>query len=435
MSSPTSSPSSRRGASNLSATPESSVKRPALVCAASVPPYGRSVAGTPRIAQLSLHQRDADLGTRERFLDELQGRSAADLFILATCHRIEITWVIDAHDDPRPAFTERLRVAIPDSATVRTGQDAVLHLIRAACGLDSVVRGEAQVLGQLRRAYDARRAAGGLDPALGLILRRTLETGRALRRSTALGTVRRTLGSLAVDAALAGLPDPRSATVLVIGAGEMGKLAIRALARRVGTVVVANRDADRGAELARRYGALAVPLESLDQPLASAAVVIAAADTRGAILTTDRLSARLAAGPLTVVDLAVPRSTAARARGLDGLRYIDVDGLTDLAGAELGADALARIEARCAAAADALIGELEQRRASPAIQALRERTEAIRKRQLERALTRLANLSDRDRRVVEAFSEALAHELMHEPTVRLRAEPGREPAARDLFAL
>jgi glutamyl-tRNA reductase len=166
-----------------------------------------------------------------------------------------------------------------------------------------------------------------------------------------------------------------------------------------------------------------------------AAVVIAAADTRGTVLTRSRLRARLATGPLTVVDLAVPRSVGADARALPGLRYVDVDGLSDIAGAELDPAALVAIEARCEGAAAAVLRELDERRAGPTIRALRERADEIRRRQLDRALARLAHLSARDRRVVESLSEGLTHALLHEPTVRLREAPEREPAARDLFAL
>lgn len=384
------------------------------------------------IVHASLHQRDAPIDVRERLTRDLPS-GGADLFILATCHRVELSSILAPAESARASLETRLGTRLPAEAVVRTGRDAVLHLMRAACGLDSVVRGEAQVLRQLRRAFDASRAAQTLEPQLALVLRRSLELGRELRRTTALGTVRRSLGSLAVEVALDGLP--ADATVLVLGAGEVGKLAIRSLARRAGPVVVANRDVARAEAIARPHGATAIPLERIAEALAAADVVIAAADTRGAVLTADRLRTRLDRGPLTVVDLAVPRSVGPEARGLDGLRYVDVDGLSDRAGTELGPEALADIERRCAVAADAVMRELEERRAGPTIRALCERTEAIRRRQLERALARLAHLSLRDRRVVESLSERLAHALMHEPTVRLRSSPERDSAARDLFAL
>jgi glutamyl-tRNA reductase len=389
----------------------------------------------PMLALFSVHQRDAPIDARERFVRTLPQVAGSDVLALTTCHRVEIAVALAPTVDSRGAIADLLQIELPLEGTVRTGRDAVSHLLRVACGLDSVIRGEGQILGQLRRAFDAGRTNGGLDPSLALVARRAIELARELRRTTALGTVHRSLGSLAVDAALDGLADPAHAAVLVIGAGEVGKLALRALASRVGTIVIANRDPARAAELASAHGAAAIALELIDDALVNVAAVIAAADTRGTVLTASRLHARLARGPLTIVDLAVPRSVAPDARDLEGLRYVDVDGLSDAAGAQLEPAAVTEIEARCAAAAGAVMRELDVRRVAPTIRALHERADAIRRKQLERALSRLAHLSPRDRQVVESLSEGLAHALLHEPTVRLRDAPERERAARDLFAL
>lgn len=384
----------------------------------------------PDVALLSLNQRDADLGARERFAQALSTVGGPDVLVLLTCHRAEVLVASPTGPD---ALAERLGTPLPRSAHLRTGRDGVLQLLRVACGLDSVIRGEAQILGQLRRAFDGARA--DLHPALALVARRAIETGRELRRTTPLGGVRRTLGSLAVDAALEDVPDPASATVLVIGAGEVGKLALRALGARVGTVVLANRDAERAATVAAEHGARAIGLDAIDDVIGRAAAIIAAADTRGIVLTVERLTTRLASGALTVVDLAVPRSVSADARALPGLRYLDVDDLAIGARGELDDATVAQIEGRCAAAAENIMRELRARAAAPAICALRDRAEAIRTAHLERALARLRHLPDRDRRVVESLSESLAHALIHEPTVRLRESPEREASARDLFRL
>ena len=391
------------------------------------------MAGGASIALFSLHQRDAGLDVRERSLRELPP-PGPDLLVLATCHRIEIAFALDGAADARAAIARRLGSEPPVEGTLRTGVEAARQLLRVACGLDSVVRGEGQILGQLRRAFDAARSDGGLDPALALLARRAIELGRELRRTTPLGAVRRSLGSLAVDAALDGLADPQTAGILIVGAGEMGKLALRALARRAGVVFVANRDAERAAGLAAAHGAVALPLADIETVLDRVAAVIAAADTRGTVLTADRIRRRAARGPFTIVDLAVPRSVAAEARGIPGLRYVDVDGLAGV-GSQLDPEIVAELERRCATTADAILHELGTRRAAPTIRALRARAEEIRRIHLDRALSRLAHLSPRDRQVVESLSEGLAHALMHEPTVRLREEPDRERAARDLFAL
>lgn len=389
------------------------------------------MSAAPGIALFSLNQRDADIDVRERFADAVSTVDGADVLVVLTCHRAE---VLATGPASRPALAERLGTDLPAVGHLRTGRDAALQLLRIACGLDSAIRGEAQILGQLRRRFDIARTSG-LDPALGLATRRALELGRELRRTTPLGSVRRTLGSLAVDAALAGIPDPATATVLVIGAGEIGKLALRALGSRAGTVIVANRDAERAASVAAEHGAVAIALERVGDALDGAAAVIAAADTRGAVLTPERLRARLARGPLTVVDLALPRSVPAEARTLSGLRYVDVDGLGAATGSDLDGATITEVEARCAVAADALVRDLRARAAASAISALRGRAEAIRAAHLDRALARLRHLPERDRRIVESMSESLAHALIHEPTVRLRESPEREASARDLFAL
>src|SRR5260221_939169 len=272
----------------------------------------RAMTDGSSIVQASLHQRDAAIDVRERLTSDLPS-GGIDLFILATCHRVEISLILAPGESARASLETRLSMRLPPEVVVRTGHDAVLHLMRAACGLDSVVRGEAQVLRQLRRAFDASRANGPIDPRLGLLLRRTLELGRELRRTTALGGVRRRLGSLAVDVALDGLP--ADATVLVLGAGEVGKLAGRSLARRAGRVIVVNRDFARAQAIAASHGATAIPLDRIDDALALSAVVIAAADTRGAVLTTDRLRVRPDRGPLAASYLAVPPSVGPDARG------------------------------------------------------------------------------------------------------------------------
>jgi glutamyl-tRNA reductase len=383
------------------------------------------------IALFSLNQRDADIGVREHFAEAMSAVDGPDVLVVLTCHRAE---VLAAGPASRPTLAERLGTDLPAAGHLRTGRDAALQLLRIACGLDSAIRGEAQILGQLRRRFDVARTSG-LDPALGLAARRALELGRRLRRTTPLGSVRRTLGSLAVDAALAGMHEPQTATVLVIGAGEIGKLALRALGSRTGTVIVANRDAVRAETIAAEHGAVAIALDRIEDALRGAAAVIAAADTRGTVLTEQRLRERLARGPLTVVDLAVPRSVPAEARTLPGLRYVDVDGLAAATGGDLDDATVGEVETRCASAADALMRELRARAAAPAISALRDRAEAIRATHLDRALARLGHLPERDRRVVASLSESLAHALIHEPTVRLRESPEREASARDLFAL
>jgi glutamyl-tRNA reductase len=389
-----------------------------------------------RLALLSLHQRDDALDARERLAAVAQAAPPSDrLVALLTCHRVELYATVPAGSDPRAAVATLLAAdpAAVAATTVRTGRDAALHLFRVALGLDSQIVGEQQIAGQVRRLYGSARERG-IDPVLASLLQRALHLARSVRAATPLGTVRRSVGSLAVDEALRHVPDPLRSRALVIGAGEMGKLAARALAQRVGALVIANRDAAKAAELAAPLGARAASLTDLPRALAESDVVISAADTRGEVLTLAVLAERVKARPLAVVDIAVPRSVAAEARALPGLSYRDVD---DLAGgsASVDAEVVALAERRCEDAASAFEAWLAARERTVTVRALRERADAIRQRQLARALRHLGHLPERDREVVAALASSLTHALLHEPTVRARDEIEGERAARVLFGI
>ncbi len=363
------------------------------------------------------HQRDAALDTRERLLAAVTGRPGR--VVLATCHRVEVYETVDRVE------------SIPEMRTL-VAEDAAAHLFRVATGLDSAIAGEAQILRQVRAAYEA--ASGDLHPMLRRLLERALHVGREIRRTTRLGDVRRSVGSLAVDAAVQALDDPASATVLVIGAGEMGKLAVRALSHRVAGVLVANRDRARAETVAAMSGAAALGLDDIGPALARADAVVSAADTRGTLLTRALLSSRLRDRALVIVDIAVPRSVAADARDLAGLRYRSVDDLTDETAAVPAHEVRLAAE-RCWREAVVFVREWRERAAAEAIRDVRASAESLRRAQLERALRRLGHLPERDRRIVEALSTGLTNAILHAPTVALREEPSRSDTARELFGI
>jgi len=391
-----------------------------------------------RLVLLRVHQRETALDLREELATLAARAGAPDLFALTTCHRVECYGAAPLETDPRSWIVERTGID-PDAsggrgAAVELDGAAASHLMRVAAGLDSAIQGEGQILGQLRRAHDLARAAGGLDPLLGALVRAALHLGRELRAATPLGRVRRSMGSLAVEVGTALLPDPRSAAALVVGAGEVGRLATRALAGRVGSLVIANRDPERAREVARITAARVVGLAELDHELERADLVISAADTRGTVLTSERLARRLARGPLVLIDIAVPRSVAPEDRALPGLRYRSVDDLREES-AGLSEDTLREAEARCAAEAARFVAARRARSAATTIEALHERAERLRRRQLDRALAKLGHLGERDRRIVDALSTGLTRALLHAPTVALREAPDRAVAVRELFGL
>lgn len=373
---------------------------------------------------LAWHQRATSLDARERLLARLVPASGRAL--LTTCHRVEVYAVANG---PRSLLAS-LPLDDEDrrTACVQSDAEALAHLFAVTAGLDSAVAGEPQILAQVRRAY---RGHEGLHPLIATAFERALHVGRLVRHASGLEGAR-SVGSLAVDAAIARLAAPERATALVIGAGEMGTLAVRALARRVGTVIVANRDTERARALADAHGASAIALADVAAALDRCDAVISAADTRGELLTAELLAPRLRSPrPLVVIDIAVPRSLDATARdALDG-SYLSVD---DLPGAAARADGatLRTAGRRCELEAERFFHERAPASLA-AIRALRERADRLRAAKLERALHRLGHLSPRDRRVVEALSTTLTNALLHEPTVALRQRRADPDAARALF--
>lgn len=394
-----------------------------------------------QLALLRIHQRSAPLDARERLAAIASALPASpDILGVSTCHRVELYGSVPAGQEPERWFAARLDGStatggdLLEPAEVVVGRAAVEHLFRVTAGLDSTIKGEGQILGQVRRTYEDARAGMRVDPLLAALFQRAIHVARELRARTPLGEVRRSIGSLAVDAALGLVADPGSARALVVGAGEIGKLAARSLARRVGTLVIANRDRERAEQVASLVRARAVGLDDLPAEIALADVVISAADTRGTVLDRRLLEARCAIRPLVLVDIAVPRGVAEDARSLPGLIYRDVDDLgTDAA--TLPAKVVEAAERRCADEAAAFVRERRSRRAAQTIRELHQHAEAVRQRVLARSIAKLGHLPERDREVVGALSAALTNALIHEPTVALRAEPEREDEARALFRL
>jgi glutamyl-tRNA reductase len=351
---------------------------------------------------------------------------------LVTCHRVEVFACLHKDVDARDWLSGVSEASVARAeVVVRRDGEAVTHLFRVAAGLDSAIAGERQILGQLRRAYAARETP--LPSLLSAAVERALHHGRLLRAQTALGSVTRSIGSLAVDELLRHVPEPAAATILVVGAGEIGKLAIRALRRRVGHILVVSQTGESAERAAAVVGGEAAALADIAPATDAADGVISAADTRGTVLTADLLRARVARRALVVVDIAMPRSVAADARVLKGLRYRTVDDLGSEA--TVSPDVIASCEQACRVAAAKFIDESAARDAAPVIAALHARADGLRRRQLDRALAKLGHLNDRDREVVAGLAQALARGLLHEPTAALRMKPSRAGAARDLFGI
>ncbi|RLT35258.1 MAG: glutamyl-tRNA reductase [Chloroflexi bacterium] len=321
--------------------------------------------------------------------------------------------------------------------------DAVRHLYTVAAGLDSMVLGEHEVLGQVRAAFSAATAARTDDAMLSRLFHSAIRVGRRARAETAISHHAVSVSSIAVQQARALYPETEHATVLVIGAGEAGRLAAAALIDRgVGQVLVVNRTAERGQALAAELGGRALRLDQLEDAIASADVVIAAADTPEPLVTVPLVHAAMArrpGRPLLVIDIGMPRDCDPAIGELPDVTHYDLDDLQAIAAEHFAARAgeVDAVRAIVDQEADRFLTWWEQLQVAPTITALTERAERVRQAELTRTLRRL-DVTSEERVHLDALTKAIVKQLLHDPISSLREFGNREvfvDTARRLFRL
>jgi glutamyl-tRNA reductase len=376
---------------------------------------------------ISHHQAPVDL--RERAALDLP--HAADLaarlagpdgeaVCLSTCNRTELYLADESGEDAErraEAALLALETELGPALYRLRDEAAALHLFRVAAGLDSMVPGEGEILGQVRSAHDA----GATGPILDRLFRQALHAGKKVRAQTAIGESPASVASAAAALAEQVFGDLSGRSVLVVGAGKVGELALRSLVSRGATIsFVANRTLDRAAELAEQFGAEAVPLGRIDRELERADVVLSSTSASEWILTRDQVARALPARKgrsLFLIDLAVPRDLEPGIHDLDGCYLYDIDDLEavvaeTLAGRRREAE---QAEAIVAAEADRFREWQASLDVVPAIASLRARAEEIRAAELRRA-----KLNDSERRAAESVTTAVLNKLLHLPTVRMK---------------
>jgi len=401
------------------------------------------------LAELTLvgiSHHGATLEVRERVaLDpDEAGELARDLagdegeaVCLSTCNRTEL-YVAG------PGLEERAAEALGEAEGAlyrRSDDEAARHLFRVAAGLDSRVRGETEILGQVRAAY----ALGTPGPLLDRLFREALRVGRKVRTQAPVGDPAASAASASAVLAERVLGDLTGRQVLLIGAGEIGEAtAARLVARGAEIAFVANRGEERRARVANRLEAEALSLAEVVNALAEADVVVASTNSRSFLVSREDVESALATRerrPLLLIDLAVPRDLDPEIGTLPYAFLYDVDDLDEAVGTGSAEGVAARAEAIVAEEAERFRAWQASRGVVPAIASLRARAEEIRERELARAGRRLADLSPEERRAVEAVTVQIVNKLLHDPTVRLKeAAAGADGAAyadavRHLFGL
>jgi glutamyl-tRNA reductase len=372
---------------------------------------------------------------------------------ISTCNRTEIYLVaadpVDAESLALSALARQAGIRPTEllgNLYSMRGIEAVRHLFGVAAGLDSMIVGENEIQGQVRRAYELALVEGTTGPITNRLFRDALTAGKKARTDTGISRSRVSVSSIAVELAQQALGELESRKVLVIGAGENGEMTARALADRgVSTIFVANRRYDRAIGLAARFGGQAVRFDDLPELLVQADIVVSCTSSPHQIVGREELALVLeerAERPLLLMDIAVPRDIDPAVRGLPGITLYDMDDLQhavarNLSGREAEATKAGTLIEQEVERFARWLGSLE---VVPTIAALRERADEIVGQVLQENEGRWEAMSDDDRRRVELMAGAVVSRLLHEPTLRLKETEGDRTyvyvdALRELFAL
>ncbi|MEJ7892031.1 MAG: glutamyl-tRNA reductase [Solirubrobacteraceae bacterium] len=408
-----------------------------------------------KTAPLALRERIALTETgMETLLAEV--RTVPDVqeaVVLSTCNRTELYLVVGDPVEAESAVVASLArraglrpTQLLEGVYSEGNCEAARHLYRVAGGLESMVVGEAEVLGQVKRAYELALARGTTGPLTNRLFQAALATGKRIRTETGIGSGRQSVASVAVDLAIETLGDLADRNVLIVGAGETAELTAQALHERgVSTLFVANRRRERAVALAQRFDGATLSFDELPGALLAADIVVASTSSPHALIEAEVLADVVAdrgGRPLLLIDLAVPRDVESACGGLPGVTLANVDDLhsvierhTDVRRSE-AARAASIVEQEIAGFASWL-GSLE---VMPTIAALRRHADAIVAAVLEENDPRWESLSERDRARIEAVARTVAQRLLHEPTVRVKQSDGgarhaRMHVLRELFGL
>lgn len=416
------------------------------------------------ILALGLSHKTAPVAIRERLAftetsaaefaqQAILSEDVQEAVIISTCNRTEVYLVVS---DPVSAEAEILGM-LSSRAGIRPTElaeaiysprncEAARQLYRVCSGLESMVLGEAEIQGQVRRAHERAMKAGCTGPMTNRLFAAALTTGKRVRSETGIGKTRVSVPSAAVDLAIGVLGELRKRHVVILGAGETSELTARALSSRgAGTVFVANRRADRALSLAQRFGGSVVGLDKLPDQLAVADIVVSSTSSPHPIVGHEELAYVMESRqsrPLLLIDIAVPRDIDPRCGELEGVTLYDIDDLQAVVARN--ADARAELLPQAEQIVDEELRRfarwLGQSEALPTVSALRAHADRLVGQVLSENEGRWESASKRDIARIEAVAKAVASRLLHEPTIRLRSLSEQRSHAsleivRELFGL
>ena len=396
---------------------------------------------------IGLNHQTAPVALRERVAFGVDALSEAlrDLFgkrlareaaILSTCNRTEIYCHAEEPDQVARWLADYHRLAVDNVKPhlyIHPGERAVTHAFRVASGLDSMVIGEPQILGQLKQAVRTAEAAGTVGLILNKLFQKSYSVAKEVRTQTDIGGASISMAAASVKLARRIFPTLEETHMLMIGAGEMIELAgTHFAAANPASITVANRTLSRGEALAAKFGASAITLAELPDVLARFDIIVTSTASSLPILgkgLLERVVRQRKHRPIFIVDLAVPRDVEPEARELDDIFLYSVDDLASLVreNLKLRQGAVEEAEAIVTEQSESFNLWLESRTVVPVLKAMRDQGETIRNAELERAKRLLANGTD-PAAVLEQLSRALTNKFLHAPSQTLNMAAAAERA-------
>jgi len=376
----------------------------------------------------------------------------SEMVILSTCNRVEIYAVSGtAEFAALESFLSDTRSIHPceiDGDLYRlSGQEAVAHLFRVTAGLDSLVLGEPQILGQVTQAYQIAQSQNAVGPVLRRLFPAALYAGKRARHETAIGQNPASIASAAIRIAEKDIHQITSARIGILGAGEMAELAVDALRKRgVTAIQVVNRSLERAERLAARWKGQAVIYENLTDVLKNIDILITSTGAPHTLIHRAAVEAVMAerpGQPLVIIDIAVPRDVDLDVAQIPGVHVMDMDTLSERLSSSLEqrTGEIPHVEKILDEEIVNFERQLRMLEAVPLIVEIREQAEAIRRTELEKTLRKMGDLSLEETLHLERMTQALVKKMLHSPITYLKDEAGSPNAAeasalaRRLFGL
>lgn len=396
------------------------------------------------ILTVGLNHKSAPVEIREKlnFPEHAQPEALATLSsyhavkgcaILSTCNRTEVYAVATDVDAGIAAVKNFLcsygglkQELVHEYLYVHTLYEAVRHLFRVAAGLDSMVLGETQILGQVADAYRVASDNGVTNKVINTLFQNAISVGKRVRTETGIDRMAVSISYAAVELAKQIFGTLENRSVLVLGAGEMSELTTKHLvANGVTKVTVANRSFDRAVGLAKQFGGLAIPFEAVFSAMCGTNIVITATGARNFIINPDQMSQVLANCPGSttfIIDISVPRNVNPEVKKISGVKLYDIDDLQGVVDRNLAERQVAAVQCEkiISEEMDSFLKWHNSLFVVPTVVALKEMGNSIKDAELERALGRLGSLTEKQTKIISSMASSIVNQMLHEPITNLK---------------